>query len=79
MWVADMNFATAPSIVQAIKDRADHPAFGYFAPSAAYYESIIDIYSNESNVVWHNDRQSSKTEESRNKLIDAWPTGFHQR
>ena len=47
MWVADMNFATAPSIVQAIKDRADHPAFGYFAPSAAYYESIID---------WHRDR-----------------------
>ena len=47
MWVADMNFATAPTICQAIKDRADHPAFGYFAPSDTYYDSIIG---------WHRDR-----------------------
>ena len=24
MWVADMNFATAPSIPRAVKERADH-------------------------------------------------------
>lgn len=30
MWVADMNFATAPSIIEAIQKRISHPAFGYF-------------------------------------------------
>lgn len=42
MWVADMNFATAPSITQAIIERAQHPAFGYFFVSDEYYQAIID-------------------------------------
>ena len=42
MWVADMNYATAPSIQKAVADRLAHPAFGYFNPSQAYYDSIID-------------------------------------
>ena len=41
MWVADMNFPTAPTIIEAIQDRAAHPAFGYFGPRKEYYESII--------------------------------------
>lgn len=41
MWVADMNFETAPSIVEAVIERAKHPLFGYFSPSDAYYDSII--------------------------------------
>ncbi len=41
MWVADMNFPTAPSIIRAMKDRIRHPAFGYFDPSEAYYASVI--------------------------------------
>ena len=41
MWVADMNFPTAPSVVSAILERAEHPAFGYFMPSKAYYSAII--------------------------------------
>lgn len=41
MWVADMNFATAPSITEHIKARVEHPAFGYFNPSEEYYDSII--------------------------------------
>lgn len=41
MWVADMNFATAPSIIQAIQKRLEHPAFGYFEPSEDYFDSII--------------------------------------
>lgn len=48
MWVADMNFATAPSIQEAIIERAKHPAFGYFAPTDEYYQAIID---------WHRDRK----------------------
>ena len=42
MWVADMNFATAPSITEAITSRVQHPAFGYFAPRDEYYNAIID-------------------------------------
>lgn len=42
MWVADMNFPTAPSIVDAIVERAKHPAFGYFMPQKAYFDAIID-------------------------------------
>lgn len=41
MWVADMNFPTVPTIPQAIINRAQHPAFGYFIPTDAYYDSII--------------------------------------
>ncbi len=41
MWVADMNFPTAPAICKAVIERAKHPAFGYFAPRKEYYESII--------------------------------------
>ena len=41
MWVADMNFPTLPDIQEAIIARAKHPAFGYFSPSDAYFDSII--------------------------------------
>lgn len=41
MWVADMNFPTVPTVSQAIKERADHPAFGYFDPRDEYFDSII--------------------------------------
>ena len=32
MWVADMNFPTVPTIQEAIIERTNHPAFGYFNP-----------------------------------------------
>ena len=48
LWVADMSFATAPSITRAIHERVDHPFFGYFETSDAYYRSIID---------WHKSRK----------------------
>ena len=49
MWVADMNFATAPVIQEHIIARAGHPTFGYYNITDAYYNSIID---------WHRDRNS---------------------
>ena len=49
MWVADMNFPTVPTIPEAIIERAKHPAYGYFATSDAYYDSIIR---------WHERRNS---------------------
>ena len=41
MWVADMNFPTLPDIGERIIERAGHPAFGYFAPTAEYYDAIL--------------------------------------
>ena len=41
MWVADMNFATAPSVVRAMEERLRHPLFGYFTPREDYYGAII--------------------------------------
>ena len=41
MWVADMNFPTVPTVPQAIIERTQHPAYGYFAPTEEYYSSII--------------------------------------
>ncbi len=42
MWVADMNFPTAPTIPEAVIKRTQHPAFGYFATSDEYYNAIIN-------------------------------------
>ena len=41
MWVADMNFATVPTVQEAIIRRAQHPAFGYFNTRKEYYDAII--------------------------------------
>ena len=41
MWVADMNFPTAPSIIQSVSERLQHPAFGYFTPREEYFNAII--------------------------------------
>ncbi len=41
MWVADMNFAAAPGIVNAVRERLSHPLFGYFTPREEYYDAII--------------------------------------
>ena len=41
MWVADMNFPTVPTVPQAIIQRAQHPAYGYFDPRQEYYDAII--------------------------------------
>ena len=41
MWVADMSFATVPTVCQEIMQRVEHPAFGYFSLRDEYYDSII--------------------------------------
>ena len=50
MWVADMNFPTVPTIVEAIVERAQHRAFGYFQPTEDYYNAIIQWQSKRNGV-----------------------------
>jgi len=58
MWVADMNFATAPSIQDAVIERVKHPAFGYFKPTEEYFDSIID---------WHK-RRNHRTDLTKDMI-----------
>ena len=50
MWVADMNFATVPTIVSEISERLKHPHFGYFMKRDEYYDSIISWQEKRNNV-----------------------------
>lgn len=40
LWVADMDFRTAPVIVDALRRRVDHGVFGYTLIDQAYYEAL---------------------------------------
>ena len=41
MWVADMDFRTAPAIIEALEKRVKHGIFGYVKAPETYYASII--------------------------------------
>lgn len=41
MWVADMDFETAPEIQAAIRKRADHGVFGYSTVPEEWYQAYI--------------------------------------
>ncbi|MFC0268914.1 MalY/PatB family protein [Kushneria aurantia] len=42
LWVADMDFAVAPVIQQALAARLAHPVFGYAHPDAALTQALCD-------------------------------------
>jgi cystathionine beta-lyase len=41
MWVADMDFRTAPAIIEALIRQVQHGIFGYTTVPDAYYEAVI--------------------------------------
>lgn len=41
MWIADMDFATAPSVVEAMQERLNHPLFGYYGDPDRYFNAIF--------------------------------------
>jgi len=43
MWVADMDFETPDFIVNAIKERASHPVYGYSLMEDSYYNAFISF------------------------------------
>ena len=42
LWVADMDFACPPPVVEALKERAAHPIYGYTAPTESFYTGLIN-------------------------------------
>ena len=45
MWVADMDFQTAPCIIEALQKRVAHGIFGYTLVPDSYHEAIISWFS----------------------------------
>ncbi len=40
LWVADMDFPTAPCVQKALAERAAHGIFGYSRPDGRYYDAV---------------------------------------
>ena len=45
MWVADMDFPTAPAVVRAVERRATHGIYGYTKVPDAYYEAVVGWFA----------------------------------
>ena len=46
LWIADMDFATAPFVTEAIRRRLENPVLGYTAKPDSYYQAIINWNKN---------------------------------
>lgn len=44
MWVADMDFCTAPTIIEALQKRVAHGIFGYAKVPDTYYDAVISWF-----------------------------------
>lgn len=45
MWVADMDFRTAPAVIETLDARVRHGVFGYEHVPQSYYEAVINWFS----------------------------------
>lgn len=55
MWVADMDFRTAPAIINALQKRVAHGIFGYTRVPDAYYDAVTSWFSRRHG--WDIDRE----------------------
>lgn len=56
LWVADMDFETAPCVQQALRERMQHGCFGYTLVPESYYDATIRWFQHRHG--WSIDRQS---------------------
>lgn len=49
MWIADMDFAVVPEIQTALKERCDHPMFGYNTPTPGCIPALCSWYERRHN------------------------------
>ena len=54
LWVADMDFAAPQAVVEALTERARHPAYGYTLYPDSLYEAMMDWYKVRHG--WHIER-----------------------
>lgn len=55
LWVADMDFRTAPAIIDALRERVNHGVFGYTYVSDEYYDAVINWFDNKHGVRFNRD------------------------
>lgn len=55
MWVADMDFPTAPAIVEALRWRVEHGIFGYTRVPDSYYDAVTGWFARRHG--WRFDRE----------------------
>ena len=55
MWVADMDFRTAPAIIRALQQRVQHGIFGYTRVPDEYYSAVVGWFSRRHR--WQIDRE----------------------
>lgn len=55
MWVADMDFAAPPAVLEALRGRVDHGVFGYGDAPASLVEAIVGSLARDYG--WHIDPQ----------------------
>lgn len=47
MWVADMDFAAPPAVLEALRQRIDHGVFGYTNPWPGLYRTVADALARD--------------------------------
>lgn len=67
LWIADMDFATAPFVTEAIIRRCGTPILGYTAKSESYYQAIIR---------WLNTRYELKAEKENIQFVSGIVPGI---
>ncbi len=55
LWVADMDFRTAPAIIEALRRRVEHGIFGYTRVPDSYYEAVAGWFARRHG--WRIDRE----------------------
>lgn len=45
LWVADMDFPTAPAVTEALRKRVEHGIFGYTKVPSGYYQAIVHWFA----------------------------------
>lgn len=56
MWVADMDFRTAPEIIKAITERTEHGIFGYTTISDEWYQAYINWWKNRHGIEYQKEQ-----------------------
>ena len=49
LWVADMDFPTAPCVLKALEERVNHGIFGYSKPDSRYYTVLKNWFKTRHN------------------------------
>ena len=55
LWVADMDFKTAPNIIKALEKRVEHGVFGYTLLDDAYYKALTEWFASRHDYFFERD------------------------